>query len=179
MEDRKIKNGEWGVGNGEWGNREVISHSPLPTPRSLFSCLPFSCQPFSCSIPTDQMKILNYVMAACFLFSAIVQYNDPDPLVWMLIYCLAGAACVIAIAGRLNFMFPAAIGIAALAWAMTLTPKVIGQVAFGELFEAFEMKDARVEVAREFGGLLIVAFWMSALVIQSLRRRKFDERVRK
>src|SRR5262245_6545764 len=123
------------------------------------------------SIPAGQMKILNYVMTACFLFSVIVQYNDPDPVRWMLIYGLAAVACGLAIAGRLNWMFPALVGIVALAWAMTLAPNVIGKVAFGELFEAFEMKDERVEVAREFGGLLIVTFWMAALVFQSLRRR--------
>ncbi|HKQ73036.1 MAG TPA: transmembrane 220 family protein [Blastocatellia bacterium] len=125
------------------------------------------------------MKILNCVMTACFLFSAIVQYNDPDPFVWILIYGLAGLACVLAMMGRLNWIFPAAVGITALAWAMALASNVIGKVAIGELFEAFEMKDERVEVAREFGGLLIVVFWMAALVIQSLRRMKFEERVRK
>jgi len=109
------------------------------------------------------MKILNYVMTACFLFSAIVQYNDPDPARWMLIYGLACAACALAIMGRLNWVFPAAVGITALAWAITLAPGVAGKVGFGELFEAFEMKDERVEAAREMGGLLIVAFWMAAL----------------
>ncbi|MGE0131126.1 MAG: transmembrane 220 family protein [Blastocatellales bacterium] len=118
------------------------------------------------------MKILNYVMAAAFLFSVIVQYNDPDPARWILIYGLACAACALAITGRLNWIFPAAIGIAALAWAITLAPGVIGKVAFGELFEEFEMKDERVEVAREMGGLLIVAFWMAALAFHSLRKRR-------
>jgi len=117
------------------------------------------------------MKLLNYLMTVCFLFSVVVQYNDPDPVRWMLIYGLACAACVLAILNRLNWIFPAAIGLVALAWAMTLAPNVIGKVAFRELFEAFEMKDERVEVAREFGGLLIVTFWMAALVLQSLRRR--------
>ena len=46
------------------------------------------------------MKILNYVMAAAFIFSVIVQFNDPDPLLWMLIYGLAGAACVLAMRRR-------------------------------------------------------------------------------
>jgi Transmembrane family 220, helix len=122
------------------------------------------------------MKILNYVMTACFVFSAIVQYNDPDPLVWISIYGLAGLACVLAIVGRLNWVFPAAVGITALIWAMTLAPNVIGNVRFAELFEAFEMKDERVEVAREFGGLLIVAFWMAALDFQALRKKKFKPR---
>jgi len=125
------------------------------------------------------MKILNYVMTVCFVFSAVVQYNDPDPFVWILIYGLAGLACGLATIGRLNWIFPAAVGITALAWAMTLASNVIGKVAIGELFEAFEMKDERVEVAREFGGLLIVTLWMAALVFQSLRGMKFEERVRK
>ncbi len=118
------------------------------------------------------MKILNYVMAAAFLFSVIVQYNDPDPALWMLIYGLAGAACVMAISGRLNWVFAAALGIVALAWALKIGAGVFRNVAFVELFEAFEMKDERVEVAREACGLLIVAFWMAALVFQSLRRKK-------
>jgi hypothetical protein len=118
------------------------------------------------------MKILNYVMTAAFLFSVIVQYNDPDPLLWMLIYGLAGAACVLAIGNRGSWIFPAAVGLVALVWATTLASQVIGKVAFGELFEAFEMKDERVEVAREFGGLLIIAFWMAVLVFDARRRKK-------
>jgi len=118
------------------------------------------------------MKILNYVMAACFLFSVIVQFNDPDPLLWMLIYGLAGAACVLAIGNRGSWIFPAAVGLAAMAWAIRLASNVIGKVTFGELFEAFEMKDERVEVAREFGGLLIIAFWMAVLVFDARRRKK-------
>src|SRR5678816_1581535 len=112
------------------------------------------------------MKPLNYFMTALFLFSVIVQYNDPDPVRWMLIYGLACAACVLAIAGRLHWIFPAAVGVMALAWALTLASNVLGKVAFKELFASFEMKDERVEVGREFGGLLIVTFWMAALTIQ-------------
>ena len=123
------------------------------------------------------MKILNYLMTICFLFSAVVQYNDPDPVRWILIYSLAAVACALAILGRSHWVFPCVVGITALVWAMTLAPNVIGKVAFGELFEAFEMKNERVEVAREFGGLLIVASWMIALVIQSLRRKKRHRRI--
>jgi hypothetical protein len=118
------------------------------------------------------MKILNYVMAAAFLFSVIVQFNDPDPWLWMLIYGLAGAACVLAIGNRGSWIFPAAVGLVALVWALTLASQVIGKVAVGELFEAFEMKDERVEVAREFGGLLIIVFWMAVLVFDAQRRKK-------
>ncbi len=117
------------------------------------------------------MKILNYIVAAAFLFSVIVQYNDPDPLLWMVIYGLAGAACVLAIGGRGHWLFPAAIGALTLLWALTLAPSVIGKVGFGELFEAFEMKDERVEVAREFCGLLIIAGWMAVLTFTDWRKK--------
>ncbi|MDX2033179.1 MAG: transmembrane 220 family protein [Blastocatellia bacterium] len=116
------------------------------------------------------MKILNAIMVAAFLFSVIVQINDPDPVAWMLIYGLAGAACGLALARRGGWLVPAAVGAAALTWAMTLAPAVLGKVRFGELFEAFEMKDARVEVGREFGGLMIIAVWMAVLVVDWRRR---------
>jgi hypothetical protein len=118
------------------------------------------------------MKLLNYLMTACFLFSVIVQYNDPDPWRWVLMYGMAAAACVLAILRRGDWKVPAAVGAVALAWALALAPAALGKVGFGELFEAFEMKDARVEVGREFGGLLIVAFWMAVLAIDWRRRKK-------
>src|SRR5262245_48677716 len=105
-----------------------VAHSPAPTDRRAWRarCLRYQTV-------LNHMKILNYLMTACFLFSVIVQYNDPDPLLWMLIYGCAGAACVLAILNRGNWIFPAAIGLAALVWALTLAPQVIGKVAFGEL----------------------------------------------
>ena len=120
------------------------------------------------------MTILNYVMTACFVFSVVVQFNDPDPLRWMAIYGAAATACVFALRRRGAWRLPAAIGTVASVWAATIAPRVLGQVAFGELFEAFEMKDLRVEEARECGGLLIVAVWMAVLVGSALYRRRFS-----
>ncbi len=120
----------------------------------------------------EMMKIFNYVMIAAFLFSVIVQYNDPDPLAWMVMYGLAGAACVLWLRRRGGWAFPAAVGGVALVWALSLASKVLGKVRFGELFEAFEMKDTRVEVGREFGGLLIIAAWMAVLTIDWRRARR-------
>lgn len=115
---------------------------------------------------------MNGVMAAAFLFSVVVQYNDPDPVRWMAIYGAALVVCVLAITNRGRWPLAAGIGLVALAWALALAPDVIGKVRFSELFEAFEMKDERVEVAREMGGLLIVAFWMLVSAIAFWRQRK-------
>ena len=108
-------------------------------------------------------------MAVLFLIAAALQYNDPDPLRWMAIYGLAALACLLALAGRLPRPVPAAIGLAALAWAATLAPGVVGRVSIGELFESYAMKSEPVEEAREMGGLLIVGAWMAVLALRGAR----------
>jgi len=111
------------------------------------------------------------VIAALFVFAALVQYNDPDPLRWMAIYLAAAAACVLALLRRLPRWLPTVVGLAALAWAATLAPQVLGRVGMGEMVEAWEMKDARVEEGREMYGLLVVAGWMAVLALAGRRGR--------
>ncbi len=117
-------------------------------------------------------KPLNYVMLAMFVFSIIVQYNDPDPLVWMTVYGAAAAACILAHKQPAHWLLSGALLLATALWAATIAPRVLGRVRFGELFEAWEMKDLRVEEAREFGGLLIAAAWMAALFLRALLTRR-------
>ena len=117
------------------------------------------------------LKYVNYVMSLSFLFSVIVQYNDPDPLVWMGIYGAAMIACILFTLGKLPSFLPIMVGVVALVWMLSLTSQVIGKVGFSELFQAFEMKDERIEVGREFGGLLIIVFWMMALSMTRFRQR--------
>ena len=113
--------------------------------------------------PKFYFTLFNYLFLAMFIFSVIVQYNDPDPLTWMTIYGLAAVACVIAIKRPTHWPLPSALLVVSLMWASRIMPRVAGRVSFGELFSAWEMKDARVEEAREMGGLLIVAAWMLVL----------------
>src|SRR5687768_621496 len=42
------------------------------------------------------MKILNLILAVMFVVFAFVQVNDPDPVVWILIYGAMAVACVFA-----------------------------------------------------------------------------------
>ncbi len=116
-------------------------------------------------------RIANWVMIAAFLFSVAVQYNDPDPVRWILIYGLAALACILKVRRRLRWYFPAAVGVTAFGWAASIAPRVIGKTAFGEMFQAFEMINSVVEEAREMGGLLIVAAWMVVLVFVSKHDR--------
>lgn len=120
-------------------------------------------------------KPLNYLFLALFVFSVIVQYNDPDPWVWMTIYGLAAAACILAFKQPGQWLLSGALLLLTTVWAATIAPRILGRVAVGELFEAWEMKDLRVEEAREFGGLLIVATWMLVLFLRA-RQTKLTRR---
>lgn len=117
------------------------------------------------------MKITNLVMLIAFVFGVIVQYNDPDPARWMAIYGAAAVACGLFASGNKLWIVPAIVLVVAVIWAATLAPAALGKVGFTELFEAFEMKDERVEIGREFGGLSIIAAWMLVLTIVSFRAK--------
>lgn len=118
------------------------------------------------------LTILNYLMLIAFLLSVIVQYNDPDPILWMVIYGIATVICLLAALGRLNWGIPAVMALATLGGALFLAPRVIGKVAFWEIFESMQMKTIAVEYAREMGGLLIIAVWMVVLTVHLRRQQK-------
>ena len=111
----------------------------------------------------------NVVMLLAFVFSVLVQFNDPDSLIWIAIYGLAAAACGLELSGRANVGMPGATAIIALAWAAELSPDVLGQVPFGAMFGDWEMHDAGIEAAREMYGLLIVGAWMVMLTAAAYR----------
>ena len=108
-------------------------------------------------------KVADALFLLMFLFSVIVQVNDPDPLTWMAIYGAAAVACLLSIMGRLPWWYAVLVGVIALAWAATIAPRVIGQVPFLDMFQEFEMKDIGVEESREMYGLLFVGGWMAVL----------------
>lgn len=121
------------------------------------------------------LRVANWVMLVAFLFSVVVQYNDPDPIRWILLYGFAALNCFLSLRGRLRWPLPGVVGGVALLWALLLAPGVIGKTTIGSLFESFEMANTVVEEAREMGGLLIVAAWMvvlGAIAYASSRRLK-------
>ena len=115
--------------------------------------------------------IANAVMLLAFVFSVIVQFNDPDPFLWAAIYTVAALVCWIEIRRRTNPWIPAAIAAASLAWAATLAPRVIGKVPFGAMFAEFEMANTGIEESREMYGLVLIALWMIAVASAAWRRR--------
>ncbi len=98
-------------------------------------------------------KPLALFFAVLFLLFVAVQYNDPDPEVWMPIYGLAVVACFMAYAQVGHRWFFGGMAVLYLGAAVFQWPPV---------FEGFwlnqaGMKSLNVELAREAGGLAICA----------------------
>lgn len=48
------------------------------------------------------MKIFNGIFLLLFVVSAVLQYNDPDPLLWIAIYLYAALQCLLALINKFN-----------------------------------------------------------------------------
>lgn len=112
----------------------------------------------------------NVSMLLAFVLSMLLQFNDPDSLIWIAIYGVSAAACGLELSGRGSVGLPGGVGVIALAWAVQLADAVVGKVPFSAMFGDWEMHDAGIEVSREMYGLLIVTAWMAALAIAAYRR---------
>ena len=115
-------------------------------------------------------KLPCWVMAALFAICVALQYNDPDPIRWMLIY---GAAMVISIlmpmkrdAAKLGLV----VALIALVWAAMLILGIYDKVTLSDVFLKMSEKGGAVEEEREAGGLLIEGVWLVFASWYRLRR---------
>ncbi len=125
---------------------------------------------------SKKIKIGNLLLGIMFTLFAIVQYNDPDPIRWILLYSVAAISC---------FLFSRGVGIPILDYAgvaiclfglVRLLPKLIEWIKMGMPNIAGSMKAETpyIEFTREFLGLLLaglVFFWHTWYFIRHLRRR--------
>lgn len=110
-----------------------------------------------------------WLMTALYLVSVALQYNDPDPIRWMLIYGAAAVSSTFLPLRRWAIPLSFFVAAAALVWAAILTPEIWGRVGFSDMWLKMSEKGGAVEVEREIGGLVIVVGW---LVIGALLRRR-------
>lgn len=115
----------------------------------------------------------NILFLLAFVASALVQYNDPDALPWMLIYGAAALMCAAQYRKKPPRWLPLTVLVVSLAWSVALLPGVAGQVTPGELVESAGMRTLEIEQAREVGGLGLVALWSAVLVHRGGRRNDF------
>lgn len=109
--------------------------------------------------------ISSLAMGALFVVSLFLQYNDPDPLQWMLIYGAAAVASFWVPWNSKAKKLAAVVLLVAGPWLLLLLSQVLGLISFSDLFLKMNEKGGAVEIGREAGGLAIVVAWMIACVL--------------
>lgn len=110
-------------------------------------------------------RVATATMGLLFVLAALLQLNDPDPIAWIAVYGSAAAACALALRGGAPAWLAGGVGAAACLWAAALAPRVVGQIAPGDLFREMGMATLAIEEAREMLGLLVVGGAMAALLL--------------
>jgi hypothetical protein len=126
-------------------------------------------EPLAASVVSRAFRVAAGVMAALFLVSAAVQWNDPDPVYWIAVY---GAAAVLAARAAQGDVPLIANLIALLAFALLAGRALPDLLAAREAaFTHWQMLDSSDELAREAGGLLLCAAWSAVQTAVAWRAR--------
>ncbi len=114
--------------------------------------------------------ILKSIMSCVFAACIFVQYNDPDPVMWMAIYAIGLVLTLISIKGSLSQYWYLIAGIAMLATAVYIMLQV-ENLNLMDVFSSFSMATNSVEEFREAGGLLIQGIWLTWLGVAGGKAR--------
>ncbi len=91
------------------------------------------------------MKVFAGVAALLFAYSALLQFNDPDPIRWIALYAAAAVVSAASIFVSIPRSVFIGLSIVAGTWAAALVPGILSAAAF-----------TGTEEEREFGGLVLV-----------------------
>ncbi len=125
------------------------------------------------------MKILNFILAALFLLFAFVQVNDPDPLLWILVYGSMAVLAVLAMFGIhplrvIIILLIVFVGYSFRYWSGVM--EWMSQPDKSNLFDdVAKMNHLYIEEAREFLGLWIC---IAVLIFYFIRARKAQKNAR-
>lgn len=114
------------------------------------------------------VKIFALLFGVLCLVSAFLQYNDPDPTMWMIIYGISALLCFAFAYNKVSALILLFVGIVTIA---------AGIYVFPEEFQGFEIgggKIKNIEEGRESVGLFIlgITFLIFALYKRSLKESK-------
>ncbi len=108
-----------------------------------------------------------YFLIMIFILSAAVQYNDPDPIVWILSYLIPAFLCFYRSKGKGDSVLYFCIGLVYMLWAINQFPPQWE----GLMFENLSMKTINVELGRESLGLGICSIGVWLCMIGNKRNK--------
>ena len=124
------------------------------------------------------MKIFNIFFCIVFIFFAALQYNDPDPYVWMPIYLYAAVLCWLAFR---NKYFPGAYLLGTAAYAVYAIYKFFDENGVWDwmtkhhaanIAGTMKAEQPWIEETREFFGLVILIVVLLIDYFYAKRKRK-------
>lgn len=110
------------------------------------------------------LHLVNGLLAVLFAVAAIVQFDDPDPALWVGLYGIAAAACGLFAAGRLPRWAAALLAGGYMLGGLYMLLPILGPAAFYDTTGREMM--GLMETSREMLGLLIMAGWTGFLTWQ-------------
>jgi len=120
------------------------------------------------------MKVLNLILAAVFILFAFVQINDPDPVLWILIYGIMAVACILAAFKQYYPKILVVILIAYVAYSFVYFGGVSEWIQSDDKAMLFDdiakMQYPYIEESREFLGLLICIIVLILHLVSAKRR---------
>lgn len=118
------------------------------------------------------MRIVNFLLAVMFLLFAFLQINDPDPVIWILIYGAMAVLSVMAIFSFYPTRFILALMIVYIGYSTVYFPGVVEWFRSDDKAMLFDdvakMQYPYIEESREFLGLLIC---IAVLIFYLLKSR--------
>ena len=115
------------------------------------------------------MKILYIVLTVIFVLFAAVQYNDPDPYLWIPIYGFCALVCGYAAVGKFN-KTAILVGLVPITlYMISYIPAFWDWVKMGmpSIVETMKANKPYVELTREFGGLVVCVAALLLVYFQS------------
>lgn len=113
------------------------------------------------------MKSFNIIMAIIFIVFAALQYNDPDPLLWISLYLYAAYLCINRFRGKYQPRGYALAFMVYLVYAIYLFVDKNGVLSWlnehhaESLVTTMKAEKPWIEESREFGGLVILMITMA------------------
>ena len=117
-------------------------------------------------------KIFGFLFAVLSVISAALQYNDPDPIIWILIWGISAIISFLFFLNKISFIITLIAGVLSLIGFMYLYPSN---------FQGFDLNNGdieNIELGREAFGLLIIALVMFiyAFRIRYIKMKQSDFR---
>jgi len=121
------------------------------------------------------MKFLHSFLGLMFLAFAFLQFNDPDPVLWISIYSVMALLCLMAIFKVYNKIVIAILTVTYIVYCFFLWPGVaewLAQENKGVLFDdVMKMEHLYIEESREFLGLVICLMVLAFYAFLSFRKK--------